>query len=204
MEQLVILLMVLAMGGLLAFGRRTGPPAPEPPSPPRRRPATKAAPEPPPLLEPDPTEKEPVENAWRLKPTASVLAEKGRLAPAAPAPEPQEEEEEEPGSQERRQFERLPTNDQIAVTPFAGKQQLAEGLDVSLGGMRFRLVGDPPRQSDLLRLSFNVKDETVEAVGRVVRVKTLDPVSHEVAVEFARIDPWAMQLLERALSEMGA
>jgi hypothetical protein len=43
----------------------------------------------------------------------------------------------------------------------------------------------------------------VGAVGRVVRTKTLDAITLEVSIEFARIDPWGEQLLEEALAAQG-
>jgi hypothetical protein len=80
---------------------------------------------------------------------------------------------------------------------------MAHGCDVSQSGMRLRAVGFTPREGDLLRVTFNLSGESVEAVGRVVRTKTLDAITLEVAIEFARIDPRGAQLLEQALARAG-
>jgi hypothetical protein len=48
----------------------------------------------------------------------------------------------------------------------------------------------------MLQVSFNVGDQTIEAVGRVVWTKSLDDITTEVGLEFVRIDPWAVRLLE--------
>ena len=55
------------------------------------------------------------------------------------------------------------------------------------------------RCDDLISVSFNVREKTVEAVGRVVWTRQLDQISTEVGLEFVRIDPWAARLLEEEL-----
>lgn len=102
---------------------------------------------------------------------------------------------------DRRKYQRIATDQQITVTPFAAKGQLAHGRDVSLGGIRFEVVGCPAVAGDLVRISFNAGGDTVDAIGRVIRRAELDPITAELGVEFVRIDPWAARLLAR---EMGS
>jgi hypothetical protein len=100
---------------------------------------------------------------------------------------------------ERRRHARLPLDEPILITPFAGRETMAEGIDVSLTGIRLRAVGSALRAGDLLHVTFNVGGDTVEAVARVRRTQQADRVTIEVSAEFARIDPWAARLLEEAL-----
>jgi hypothetical protein len=74
-------------------------------------------------------------------------------------------------------------------------------MDVSLGGIRFRVVGSRLITGELLRVSFTMGDQTVDAVGRVLRTRRLDENATEVALEFVRIDPWVARVLERAAEE---
>jgi c-di-GMP-binding flagellar brake protein YcgR len=97
---------------------------------------------------------------------------------------------------ERRKYPRIPTGELVSFVPFAGSPSLGQGEDVSLGGIRFTVVGCSLRYDDMLQVSFNVGDQTIEAVGRVVWRKSLDDITTEVGLEFVRIDPWAARLLE--------
>jgi hypothetical protein len=99
-------------------------------------------------------------------------------------------------SRERRKYPRIPTDELVSFAPFAGSPSLGQGGDVSLGGIRFTAVGCELRYDDMLQVSFNVGDQTIEAVGRVVWTKSLDDITTEVGLEFVRIDPWAVRLLE--------
>ena len=128
-------------------------------------------------------------------------------APAPPEPagatasEPAPAEEApEPAPSERRKHPRIRSDQTFAVTPFAGRETMAQCFDISAGGMRFGIVGCALRAGDLVRVTFNVGAETVGAVGSVLRVKEMDPITTEVSVQFVRIDPWAAELLAQALA----
>jgi len=106
---------------------------------------------------------------------------------------------------ERRKYPRIPSDQLVSFTPFAGALSLGQGGNVSLGGIRFQAVGCAFRSDELLCVSFNLQGQTVEAVGRVVWTKALDEISSEVGLEFLRIDPWAARLLEEEVEgEAGA
>jgi hypothetical protein len=126
----------------------------------------------------------------RAEPEAVVVA-----PPAAPAPA--EPEPEAPG--DRRKHRRLRSDQTFTVTPFAGREMMAECHDVSLGGVRFGVVGYDLREDELLRVTFNLGRETVTAIGRVARLRKLDPITFEASLEFVRIDPWAERLFEELL-----
>ncbi len=62
-----------------------------------------------------------------------------------------------------------------------------------------KVVGCELRKGDLMLVNFNVGEQTIEAVGRVVRLKKMDDITAEVGLEFVRIDPWAAGLLEEEM-----
>ena len=100
------------------------------------------------------------------------------------------------GKRERRCNPRIPIGDLVSFTTFAGAPGLGDGRDVSLGGIRFTAVGCRLNEGDLLQVSFNIGEETVDAVGRVVRSRKLDDITLEIGLDFLRIAPWAARLLE--------
>jgi hypothetical protein len=119
----------------------------------------------------------------------------------APAPEPAPAEETpQPAASDRRKHPRIRSDQTFAVTPFAGRETMAQCFDISAGGMRFGIVGCALRAGDLVRVTFNVGAETVGAIGSVLRVKEMDPITTEVSIQFVRIDPWASELLAQALA----
>jgi hypothetical protein len=109
--------------------------------------------------------------------------------------------EQEPS--ERRKHPRIQSDQTFTITPFAGRAMMAQCSDVSEGGMRFGIVGSTLRAGDLVRVTFNIGAETVEAIGSVLRVQTLDPITSDVSLEFVRVDPWAAELLTQALEADG-
>jgi hypothetical protein len=66
--------------------------------------------------------------------------------------------------------------------------------------MRFGIVGCTLRAGDLVRVTFNIGAETVGAIGSVLRVRELDPITTEISLQFVRLDPWASELLAQALA----
>jgi hypothetical protein len=105
---------------------------------------------------------------------------------------------------DKRQHVRLVSSEPLMVTPFAGRETMAEVCDVSLGGVRFRVVGLSVRPGDLMHVTFNLGGESVTAVARVLRTRTLDEITREVAAQFVRLDPWAARRFEEALAEADA
>ena len=100
---------------------------------------------------------------------------------------------------ERRKHPRIRSDQTFTITPFAGRAMMAQCSDVSAGGMRFAVVGCTLRAGDLVRVTFNIGAETVEAIGSVLRTADLDPITTDVSLQFVRLDPWAAELLEQTL-----
>jgi hypothetical protein len=70
--------------------------------------------------------------------------------------------------------------------------------NVSPGGIRFEAVGCEINLGDVLRVTFNVEEHTVVAVGRVVWATEMDPITTDVGIEFVEIDPTVLRVLEDA------
>jgi hypothetical protein len=99
---------------------------------------------------------------------------------------------------ERRKYARLGTDQMISFALLDTRDRLAVGKDVSTGGIRFEAVGCEVSLGDVLRVTFNVGEHTLVAVGKVVWATDLDPITMEVGLEFIEIDPQALRLLEEA------
>jgi hypothetical protein len=106
----------------------------------------------------------------------------------------------QPAPANRRKHPRIRSDQTFEVIPFAGRAMMAQCCDISAGGMRFGVVGCTLRAGDLVRVTFNIGEETVAAIGSVLRIRELDPITSEVSLQFVRLDPWASQLLEQALA----
>ena len=100
---------------------------------------------------------------------------------------------------DRRKYPRIPSDQLVSFTPLGGGPSLGDAGDVSLGGIRIKIVGCEFREGDLLVVNFNVGEQTIEAVGRVVWLKQMDDITAEIGFEFVRIDPWAARLLEEEM-----
>ena len=70
-------------------------------------------------------------------------------------------------------------------------------LGGSAGGICFEVVGCEIALGEVLRLTFNVQDETIVAVGRVNWCTDVDAFTQEIGLEFIEIDPFALQAIER-------
>jgi c-di-GMP-binding flagellar brake protein YcgR len=108
--------------------------------------------------------------------------------------------EESKGS-DRRKYSRIATDQVISFAPVEERDLLGVSRDLSTGGIRFEAVGCEIDQGDVLRVTFNVGDRTVEAVGKVVWSTDTDPITTDVGLEFIEIDPDAIRMLEEALQD---
>jgi hypothetical protein len=102
---------------------------------------------------------------------------------------------------ERRKYHRIPTDQVISFAEIHRGDRLAVGKNFSLGGIRFEAVGCEINLGDVLRVTFNVGDQTVVATGNVIWATETDPISVEVGLEFIEIDPVALELLEDMLQD---
>ncbi len=103
---------------------------------------------------------------------------------------------------DRRKYPRIPSDQLVSFTPLGSGPSLGDAGDVSLGGIRIKIVGCEFREGDLLVVNFNVGEQTIEAVGRVVWLTQMDDITVEIGLEFVRIDPWAARLLEEEVDRV--
>jgi len=97
---------------------------------------------------------------------------------------------------ERRKYRRIATDQVISFAPVDTRDLLGVSRNVSPGGICFEAVGCEINLDDLLRVTFNVGEHTVVAVGRVSWATEMDPITTDVGLEFVEIDPSAIELLE--------
>jgi hypothetical protein len=97
---------------------------------------------------------------------------------------------------DRRKYSRIATDQVISFAPVDDRDLLGVSRDVSPGGIRFEAVGCEIDLGDVLRVTFNVGDHTVVAVGTVVWSTEVDPITIDVGIEFLEIDPEVLRMLE--------
>ena len=107
-------------------------------------------------------------------------------------------------SNERRKYRRIATDQVISFAPVDARDLLGVSRDVSSGGIRFEAVGCEIELGDLLRVTFNVGERTVVAVGRVIWSTEIDPISTDVGLEFVEVDPAAQAMLDEYASDIEA
>jgi hypothetical protein len=100
---------------------------------------------------------------------------------------------------ERRKYHRLDTDQMISFAEVNADDRLGVSKNLSTGGISFEAVGCEITLGDVLRVTFNIGDYTVVAVGRVIWATDTDPITTEVGIEFHEIDPDALLLLEEAV-----
>ena len=100
---------------------------------------------------------------------------------------------------ERRKYHRLATDQIISFAEIDRPDRLAVSKNLSTGGISFEAVGIEINLGEVLRVTFNVGDATVVAVGRVVWVTDTDSITQEVGIEFHEIDDDVVRLFEEAV-----
>ena len=101
-----------------------------------------------------------------------------------------------PQAKNRRKYRRIGTDQVISFALVDARDQLGVSRNVSPGGIRFEAVGCEINLGDVLRVTFNIGDQTVVAVGRVVWSTEIDAISSDVGIEFIEIDSDAQQLID--------
>jgi len=102
---------------------------------------------------------------------------------------------------ERREYRRINTGHVISVAPIDARDHLAVSKNVSPGGVRFEAVGCDLSLGEVLRVTFNVGDHTIVAVGKVVWATDIDPITLDVGLEFIDIDPLALRLIQEGTQD---
>jgi hypothetical protein len=96
----------------------------------------------------------------------------------------------------RRKYQRIASDHVISFAHVDQGQILGVSRDVSAGGIRFEAVGCEINLGDVLRINFNVGEETAITVGRVVWATEMDPITTDVGIEFIEVDSDVLGLLE--------
>jgi len=102
---------------------------------------------------------------------------------------------------DRRKYRRISTDQVISFAPVDTRDLLGVSRNLSTGGIRFEAVGCEIDLGDVLRVTFNVADHTVVAVGRVVWSTEMDPITTDVGLEFIEVDPSVQEMLEELTAE---
>jgi c-di-GMP-binding flagellar brake protein YcgR len=105
--------------------------------------------------------------------------------------------EQEGHASDRRKYSRIGTDQVISFAPVDAKDYLAVSRNLSAGGLRFEALGCEIEMGDVIRVTFNLADQTVVAIGKVVWATETDPLTLDVGLEFIEIDPAALHLLEQ-------
>jgi hypothetical protein len=101
--------------------------------------------------------------------------------------------------QDRRKYSRIATDQVISFAPVDTRDVLGVSRNMSAGGIRFEAVGCEINLGDVLRVTFNIGEHTVVAVGKVVWATDMDPITTDVGIEFLEIDPSVLRMLEDAV-----
>ncbi len=101
---------------------------------------------------------------------------------------------------DRRKYSRIGTDQVISFAPVENRDLLGVSKNLSAGGIRFEAVGCEINLGDTLRVTFNIGDHTVVAVGTVAWATEVDPITLDVGIEFIEIDPSVAALLDQFTS----
>jgi hypothetical protein len=107
----------------------------------------------------------------------------------------------EASGSDRRKYTRIGTDQVISFAPVDAQNLLGVSSDVSVGGIRFQAVGCEIDMGEVIRVTFNVGEQTLEAIGRVVWSTEVDPITLDIGLEFVEIDPVDLRLIEQETQE---
>ena len=102
---------------------------------------------------------------------------------------------------DRRKYSRIATDQVISFAPVETRDLLGVGRNVSTGGIRFEAIGCEIELGDTLRVTFNLGDHTVVAVGKVVWATDVDALTTDVGLEFVDVDPAVQTLIREYMTE---
>lgn len=104
-------------------------------------------------------------------------------------------------SPERRKYSRIATDQVISFAQLDEADHPAVGRNISTGGLRFETIDCEINLGETLRVTFNVEDETVVAIGTVAWATDVGSMTMDIGIEFTEIDPRAVRLLAEAVAE---
>ena len=102
------------------------------------------------------------------------------------------------GARERRKYPRIQTEHLISFALIEASDRLAVSKNLSAGGICVEVVGCEIALGEVLRLTFNIQDETIVAIGRVNWCTEVDAFTQEIGIEFIEIDPFALETIEKS------
>jgi len=97
---------------------------------------------------------------------------------------------------DRRKYPRIATDQVISFSLLDARDQLGVSKNLSAGGIRFEAVGCELDLGDTIRVTFNLGEQTVVAVGQVTWATEVDPLTTDIGLVFLEVDPEALRLLE--------
>jgi hypothetical protein len=98
--------------------------------------------------------------------------------------------------EDRRKYPRIATDQVISFAMLDARDQLGVGKNLSAGGIRFEAVGCELNLGDTIRVTFNLGEHTVVAVGEVSWAIEVDSFTTDIGLVFLEVDPEALRLLE--------
>jgi hypothetical protein len=98
-----------------------------------------------------------------------------------------------PSPSDRRKYPRVRTDAVVAIRRIDDGMQLAQGVDLGLGGIRFQCVGLDLDPGQPVEVTFNLGDRTSAVLGCIVRSTDLDPFTQEIALAFLHVDPETLE-----------
>lgn len=101
-----------------------------------------------------------------------------------------------PQGRERRRFQRIPMDQVVSFAELGQSEQLGRAVDLSKGGIRFRVLACEIGLGDRLNLTFIVLGQSVSVIGVVSWATEIDPLTLEVGLEFEEIDMRSQALLD--------
>ena len=140
----------------------------------------------------------PVGASCALKKTG-VCADGGRVLPGSESevrPADEAWTMTPPQGRERRRFQRIPMDQVVSFAELGQSEQLGRAVDLSKGGIRFRVLACEIGLGDRLNLTFIVLGQSVSVIGVVSWATEIDPLTLEVGLEFEEIDMRSQALLD--------
>ena len=102
----------------------------------------------------------------------------------------------------RRKYPRVLTESIVSITVLEDDTTLGAAVDLSLGGIRFQMMGVELFLWQKLSICLNLGDDSRTVVGRVVRLTDEDPFTQEVAVAFLEVDSRTRELMQETLADL--
>ncbi len=104
---------------------------------------------------------------------------------------------------ERRAHRRFIINVIASIERADSGGVLGHVTDLSLGGIRLVCLGFEVQLQNLLRVKLDLDGTEVTMMSRLVRIKKLDGLAQELALEFVEADAKGLELLEHYLESHG-